>query len=228
MSTVQRTVFLNAIEPATLSVRAPAQMETWLDVTFRDQRGQLLTTDIGAQLQLTGRTGNRTTTYAMPSIDMVNGKARSIIPAGDLSDMNGYRLLLLGTWNQQASLLAMGTLQLIASAGIDAQPGDLIDNIPLTFARGADDYVDASLWHDAGKASPYDVTTAVVLAPISNGQNGATLTNFTVTQIAINTVRLSLTTAQLADLPASCWWTLLVASGGSQQTMAQGSVTITG
>jgi hypothetical protein len=228
MSTVQRTVYLSQIEPATLSVRAPAQMETWLDVTFRDQRGQVLTSDLAAQLHLTGRTGDRTTTYAMPSIDMVNGKARSVIPAGDLTDMNGYRLRVLGTWKQQPWLLAAGTLQLIGSAGVDVQPDDVIDSIPLTFARGADDYVDASLWHDAGKSSPYDVTTALVLAPISNGSGGATLTNFTVTQIAINTVRLSLTTAQLAALPASCWWSLLVASGGTQQTMAQGSVTITG
>lgn len=226
MSTVQRTVYLNQVEPAPLSVRAPAQMETWLDLTFRDQRGQLMTTDLAAQLQLTNRSGARTQTYAMPAIDMANGKARAVIPAGDLSDMNGYRLRVLGTWNQQPALLAMGTLQLIGAAGFDVQPDDTIDTIALTFARGVDDYVDVKLWHDASQANPYDVTSLSVSAPIS--AEDVAIDTFAVTQIDVNEVRLSLTAAQTTALPAECWWTLIVSTAGGQQTLAQGPLTITG
>jgi hypothetical protein len=224
MSTVQRTVVLNQVEPALLSVRAPAQMETWLDVTFRDQRGQLYAQDLAAQLQLTGRSDDRTQTYAMPATDMVNGKARAVIPGGDLTDMNGYRLRVLGTWNQQPALLAMGVLQLIPAAGVDVQPDDVIDQIALSFGRGADDYVDVALWHDAGKSNPFDVTSLTVTAPITGTVSSA----FGVTKIAFNEVRLTLTTAQLAALPNTNQWSLIVSSGGGQQTLAQGPLTITG
>lgn len=225
MSTVQRTVYLNQIEPAMLSVRAPAQMETWLDVTFRDQRGQPTTTDLAAQLHLTGRGSDRTTSYAMPAIDMVNGKARAVIPAGDLTDMNGYRLRVLGTWRQQPALLAAGTWQLIGSAGVDAQPDDVIDQIALSFARGIDDYVDVKLWHDAAQSNPYDIRTLTVTAPITSDTVSDA---FTVTVISYNEVRLSLTAAQTTALPANCEWSLIVSSGGGQQMLAQGPLTITG
>jgi len=224
MSTVQRTVYLNQVEPAPLSVRAPAQMETWLDITFRDPRGQLMTTDLAAQLHLTGRSGTRTQTYAVPAVDMVNGKARAVIPGGDLTDMNGYRLRLLGTWNKQPALLAMGTLQLIPAAGVDAQPDDVIDQIALSFARNVADYVDVKLWHDAAGTNPFDVTTLTVTAPIT----GTVPDNFHVATIAFNEVRLSLTAAQTNALPASSQWSLIVSSGGGQQTLAQGPLTITG
>jgi hypothetical protein len=228
MSTVARTVYLNQIEPATLSLRTPAQMETFLDITFRDQYGAPMTTDMAAQLQLTARSGTKTSTYAMPAIDQVNGKARAVIPAGDLKDMNGYRLLVLGTWRQQPALLAMGSLNLTASAGVDAQPDDTIDQIALSFVRGMDDFVDVKLWHDAHKSNPYDITTLTVTAPISTTAVGAALGAFTVTVINYNEVRLSLTGAQITALPDKCWWTLLVSSGGGQQTLAQGPVTVTG
>jgi hypothetical protein len=224
VSTVQRTIYINQIEPAMLSVRAPAQMETRLEVTFRDQRGSPLNTDLAAQLHLTSRSGDRTVSYAMPSTDMVNGKARAIIPAGDLDDMNGYRLRVLGTWKQQPWLLATGALHLIGAAGVDAQPDDVIDQIALTFARGLDDYVDVKLWHDASQTQPYDITSLTVTAPITMGTTDA----FVVTQIAYNEVRLSLTAAQTNTLPTSCWWELIVSSGAGQQTLAQGPLTITG
>jgi hypothetical protein len=225
MSTVQRTIYLSSIEPAQLSLRAPAQIETWLDVTWRDQRGELLTTDLAAQLHLTARSSDRTVTYAMPAIDMVNGKARAVIPAGDLSDMNGYRLRVAGTWNRQPALLAMGTLQLIASAGVDAQPDDVIDQIALSFGRGLDDYVDVKLWHDAAQSNPYDIRTLTVTAPITSDTVSDA---FTVTVIAYNEVRLSLTAAQTTALPGACQWSLIVSSGGGQQMLAQGPLTITG
>jgi hypothetical protein len=228
MSTVQRDVYLSTIEPAQLSLRAPAMMETWIDVTWRNQSGDLLTEDLAAQLHLTGRSSDHTKVYSMPATDMVNGKARAIIPGGDLTDMNGYRLRVAGTWKQQPWLLAMGQLQLIPAAGVDAQPDDVIDQIGLTFARGLDDYVDVKLWHDAAQTSPYDITSLTVTGPITSGPGGAAVDAFTVSQIAFNEVRLSLTAAQTTALPANNWWSLIVSSGGGQQTLAQGPLTITG
>jgi hypothetical protein len=132
---------------------------------------------------------------------------------------------VLGTWKQQPWLLAAGTLQLIGSAGVDVQPDDVIDQISLTFARGLDDYVDVKLWHDAAQSNPYDIRTLTVTAPITSP---TVLDSFTVTVIDYNEVRLSLTAAQTTALPANCQWSLIVSSGGGQQTLAQGPLTITG
>lgn len=227
MSTIQRSVTLNSIEPAPLSMRAPASMETWLDIQFYDQRGQVTTTDLAAQLHLTSRTRDLTTVYPMPATDMVNGKARAVIPAGDLNDMNGYRLRLFGTWKQQPWLLAMGSFNILPAAGVSATPDDVIDQIALSFVRNVDDYVDVKLWHDASKANPFDVSTVTVTAPytpVTGGVSGA----FTVSQIDINEVRLSLSAAQTNAMAPDNNWRLIVSSGAGQQTMAQGPLTITG
>jgi len=43
-----------------------------------------------------------------------------------------------------------------------------------------------------------------------------------------NVIRLSLTSAQVDALPASCWWTLTAGTATGVTTLCQGTVTITG
>ena len=59
-------------------------MNLWQDIRFAVR---LLVKDrwftaVAAQLQVMGRTSARNTTYAMPAIDVVNGRAQVVIPAG--------------------------------------------------------------------------------------------------------------------------------------------------
>ena len=52
----------------------------------------------------------------MPAIDIVNGRAGVVIPAGALTDPNGYRLNLFGTVDGQPMLLATGRVNLLVAA----------------------------------------------------------------------------------------------------------------
>jgi hypothetical protein len=227
MSTVERTVVINpnAIEPAMLSLRAPASMETWLALNFLNQNGSPYSLDPAAQLQLTARSDNRSVTYAMPTTDRVNGKARAVIPAGDLTDMNGYRLRLFGTVDQQPMLLAIGTLALIAAAGPDAMPEDVIDTVNLLFTRGIAGSIDIKLWQDAAKANPFDVASVTLIARIFDVAGGNILTDFSILQIGYNEIQLNLTDTQTTALPDKSWWTLVASTSAGQTTLVNGEVT---
>jgi hypothetical protein len=227
MSTVQRSVFLNPIEPAPLSLRAAMGMETWLELNYFSQNGAVYANDVAAQLQLTGRTGGATTTYAVPSIDVVNGRARAVIPAGDITDPNGYRLRLVGTVNQQPALIATGVLMPIAAAGIEALPQDVIDSIDLTLAYNVDATVIVTIWHDEGKANPYDLTAATIGADVLSAQGGSVLASFAVVE-SENQATLTMPAATVNTLPAACWWRLSASGSGGSQVLAEGNVTITG
>jgi hypothetical protein len=227
---IQRAVALNPVEPSVLSFRAPMGIETKLNVTFLDQSGAPHTQDLAAQLQLTGRTDNRTLFYSMPSSDVVNGKARAIIPSDVLTDPNGYRLRITGTLNGEAALLAMGVALPIPAAGPEAVPSDIIDLIDLSFERNEDVELDVKLWTDAGGDAPYDLTQlgTTISANIYDAAGGGVLMPFTVTVIASNAVRLSLTVDQVNALPDACWWSLAAAQAGGLTTLCEGNVTVKG
>lgn len=230
---VNKTVFLNPVEPHPLSFRAPMGMETKLNVTFMTRSGGEDTpysSDIAAQLQLTGRTSSRTSVYYAPATDIANGRIRAVIPADGLNDPNGYRLRLVGTLAGEPALLAMGTVMPVAFAGIEAAPDDVIDTIPLTFDYNNPVSLDVSVWKDAGKNSEYDLTAeaTTVNANILSTRGGETLMPFTVTVLDANTVTLSLTAEQVNTLPPSCWWTMVASGSTGATTLAEGSVTIAG
>lgn len=227
MSTVKRMVVINPIEPSPFSLRAPASMETRIETTFRNQDGSLYRQDMAAQLQLTSRSTTNTTTYAMPAIDVANGKARAIIPAGDLTDMNGYRLRLFGTIDQQPQLVAFGVLRLIDAAGQDAVPDDVVDTVNLTFTYNFPADLDVALWDDAAKTNPYDLATTTIAAVIYTAAGGTPIMPFTVAPIGPNAVNLSLTDVQVDTLPSSCWWTLSITTGVGSKLIAQGNITVT-
>jgi hypothetical protein len=225
---VDRTVFINPVEPEFLAFRLSSGVDTKVRFHLKAQTGAAWNEDVLAQLQLTSRSRDRTDFYSAPSIDTANGVAQAVIPAGLAYDPNGWRLRLTGTVSREPRVIAYGVVTAVAGAGPQVEPQDVIDNIPVTFVRGADDYVDVKLWQDANKGTPFDIASVTVSAPILSAAGGSSLTSFTVTQIDFNEVRLSITAAQLAALPDSCWWLLQASTVAGTQTLAQGQVTVTG
>jgi hypothetical protein len=228
MSTVRKTCYVNPIEPGPLSFRAGSRVETRLEVTFFQQNGNAYTTDLDAQLRLTSRSGMISRAYSMPAIDVANGKVRAVLPAGDITDVNGYRLAIYGTVAGEAGLLAQGTVWPDDTVEPLAAPIDVIDTVPITLslAQPTDSAFTVRLWDDATKTDPYDIGSSVVAAAVLDSQGGAKLVDMTVVPVASNAVVVSLTPAQVALLPASCWWTLTIGVSGGTTTLVEGPVTV--
>lgn len=227
---VLRTIALNPIEPAPMSLRAPAKVPLSIDIQYLTAAGKSVAVDVAAQLQVTSRTNNTTDVYPVPATDVVNGKARVSIGKDILTDMNGYRLRLVGTVNGEAQLIALGTLRITEAAGIEETPEDIIDDVPLTISYNFDASISIRLWQDAGKTTPFDLTSATISASIyPDSQSAGALANFTVTPTALpGEVVLSLPYTVVNTLPSLCWWSLRASTAAGVTTLAQGSVTITG
>jgi hypothetical protein len=229
MTTVQRSLYINTIEPQVLSMNVPANTPLTVNLSYYDQAGAKITNDLLAQLQLTPRTnGGPADTWPAPVTDLKNGQARVSIAAGELTDMNGYRLRLLGTWRGDQTLLAIGVLRLTESAGIDMTPVDVIDQIPINISAGYGCQINIHLWQDAAKETPFDLTSATVSAAIYTDAGETTqLTPFTVSVIGAGEVQLGLTDVQVNALPSLSWWSLRVANAAGVTTLAEGSCTVT-
>lgn len=225
-----RTIAMNPVEPVPMSLRVPSGMPLTLDLQYLDVGGSPMTSDLAAQLQVTSRTSGQTWFEAAPATDIINGKARVTIRENTLTDMNGYRIRLAGTWKGEAALLALGTIRIVEAAGLQATPEDVIDDVPLYLAYNFDAGVNIRLWQDANKGAPFDLTTATITAAIYPDRNSpAQLVPFTVTPTAIpGEVMLSLTYLQVNALPPSCWWSLRASTAGGVTTLCQGTVTISG
>jgi hypothetical protein len=230
MSTVRKAIYVNTIEPSPLSFRCGARVDTTLEVTYYQQGANNIAynIDIAGQLRLTARSGNVLKTYSVPASDLANGKARALIPAGDVVDLNGHQLTLYGTVNGEILLIAKGLVWPNDSEAPLEAAIDVIDRIPLLLTRGTAADLTVNLWQDAGKVTEYDIGTSSVASAIYAGPAGAVLVPFTVAVVDANTVHLSLTSAQVDALPDSCWWTLVVGGGGSSTTLAEGPVTVAG
>lgn len=227
---VQRTIPMNPVEPHQMSMRVPAKVPLTIDIQYLDLGGNPIHDDLGAQLQVTARTNGQTDTYAAPATDIVNGQARVTIGKDVLTDMNGYRLRLVGTYKGEATLFALGTLRLTEAAGIEETPDDIIDDVPINLAYNFDASISVRLWQDAGKGAPFDLTTAAISAAIyPSSSNPTALVPFTVTPTTVaGEVLLQLTYDLVNTLPAGCWWALRAATAGGLTTLCQGTVTITG
>jgi hypothetical protein len=227
MGRIVRSIALNPVEPSLLSFRVPYGMQTTLDITMSDASGNVLTFDVAGQLQIIGRSDGRTTSYAAPATDIVNGKSRVTFPAGAFSDRNGYRLRLFGTIKGEAELLATGEVRVTATMGPEAMPSDIIDTIPLVFTLGQDALLDVTLWLDEGKGAPYDLSIVTVNASVYPERYSMLgIIAFTQAQTGPNSLRLSLTAAEVNALPTSCWWSLRVSSAGQLKTLAEGPVSV--
>lgn len=226
---IQRTIAINPVEAEQMSMRVPSGMPLTLDLQYLDMNGRPLTNDVGAQLQLSARTTSAMNVYPAPATDIVNGKARVVIGGDVLNDINGYRIRLAGTYKGEPMLLALGTLRIVEAAGIEAIPSDVIDTIPLTLAYNFDCGVDIHLWQDAGKGTPFDLSTATISAAIYPAQaNPTILVPFTVSTVGPGHVLLQLTQAQVNLLPNPCWWSLRASSAAGVTTLCEGEVTMTG
>jgi hypothetical protein len=228
MSTVKKTVFLNPIEPAPLSFRAGAYVDTFLEVTYYAQTGYAYASDVDGQLMLTNRSSGTRKAYSMPAIDVANGKARAIIPAGDITDINGYSLALYGSVAGEAGLIARGLVWPDDQEEPLPDPVDVIDTVPIELFRSqpTDSAFTVKLWDDESKSDPYEIGGATVSAAVLIGQGGLKLTDFTAAPVSGNSVQLSLTQAQVTVLPDSCWWVLQIGSIDGVTTLCEGPVTV--
>lgn len=226
---VQRTIAINPVEPMPMSMSVPAKVALTIDLQYLDAAGKSVAQDVAAQLQVTARTNGQTSVYPVPATDIVNGKARVSIDKDVLTDMNGYLLRLVGTWRQQAQLLAMGSLRLIEAAGIEETPEDIIDMVPITIPYNFAYGLDLHLWQDAAKTTPFDLTTATISAAIYSSQNDpVALVAFTVGVVGPGHVVLQLTADQTNSLPVQCFWSLRASTAAGVTTLAQGPVSCTG
>lgn len=222
-----RTVHLNDIEPALMSMRSPLGFDLVLDLDYRNADDTKLSTDLAATLVLQGRSTNGVAlTYLAAAIDVVNGKARVLVPGGDLTDVNGYQATLIGTVGGARQVIGYGVLALTGSGASEIASADIIDTIDLRLAYGVDAVIIVALWHDVGKTSPIDLSVVTLTATVLSQAGGVPLASFGVTTID-NRATLTMLAATVATLPAACWWTLAASNAAGVQTLAQGNVTIT-
>jgi hypothetical protein len=226
---IQRIVPMNPVEAPQISLRVPASMPLTLDLQYIGLDGQPLTSDLAAQLQLTARSCVQTLVYPAPATDVVNGKARVAIGGDVLNDPNGYRMRLFGTYLGEAILLALGTMRITESAGVAALPTDTIDFIPITLNYNFGAGISIYLWSDAGKETPFDLTSATITAAVYDSQSSQTLlTPFTVNTAGPGNVVLQLTDVQVNALPPNCWWSLRASNAAGVTTLCEGPVTVLG
>ena len=157
MSNIHRTLVLNPVEPAPVSMKFRSNLDTIIDVEYLRQNGAPYNTDFGAQLYLISRSTGQVQQYLLPATDVVNGKARAYVPAGDVGDANGYNVQIIGTVEGDPRLIARGSASVIETEALGIIPTDLIDSIDITLAYGDDASIDVTLWQDVGKTTPYNV-----------------------------------------------------------------------
>lgn len=117
---IRRQVVINPIEPVELSMSIPASLAATILLSFVSNAFAAINTDLKAILSLTARTSGQTTDYPAVSTDLTNGKASVTIPAGDLTDANGYRVRLFGEQPPgNKMLLALGIMR-----GVTGTPPD--------------------------------------------------------------------------------------------------------
>jgi hypothetical protein len=225
---VNRTIYINPVEPEFVSFRMLQGVDNKIDFHFMRQTGAPWNEDIVAQLQLTARSNDQTQFFSVPATDISNGRARAVIPAGLVHDPNGWRMRLSATVNQEPRIIAYGIVTTLEGAGPQLEPQDVIDSIDLQFYYDNPVTFIVKVWHDEGKHSPYDLAAASVAGNVYNQQGGFAIMPFTVTDTdaTANTVTMSLTMDQVNTLPAACWWSMTIASGAGVTTIAEGRVTV--
>ena len=133
-----RTIFVNDIEPAPLSIRHPLGVNLDLNLTMLMQNGSPAQLAVEPQFVLLPRSKGGVRPYDMTIIDAVNGNTRIQIPGFDLNDVSGYGIELYtreanaveGGPPVPTGLAAKGTLATQGSAyAIDA-PLSII-NMPM-------------------------------------------------------------------------------------------------
>jgi hypothetical protein len=77
------------------------------------------------------------------------------------------------------------------------------------------------------KETPYDLSVVTVTSAVYPSYTDSTpIVVFAQQVTGLNTIRLTLTAAEVDTLPAECWWNLRVSSAGQVKTLAEGTVTV--
>ena len=163
----------------------------------------------------------------MPGVDIANGKTRAVIPGGDLTDPNGYNVVVTGSLDGDLYILAQGQL-ILAGKGVSVATVLAITNIPLTIIRGDAVMLDLKLWQDEDKHTQY--LGALIGAVLrTNNAGGPVVQEMTVTSFGLpNQFRLSLTPEQTALLTQESvnYWEVVAVVDGTSMTLLQGAVTV--
>lgn len=228
MSNIRRTLVLNPVEPAPISMKLRSGLENDIEIEYLRQNGAPYNTDFGAQMYLISRTSGTVMNYLLPSIDVINGRAKAYIPAGHIKDANGYNVQIIGTVEGETRLIARGAASVYETEALGIIPADMIDEIDITIAYNQDVSIDVALWKDTEKTTPYDLTGVTVTANVYNRQGGSVIAPFSVEKIDANVVRLTLTAGQVNGIPEHAWWSLSVTAGAGLTTLVQGDVLVTG
>lgn len=227
MSLINREIYLNVYEPSPFSFRAPRGLDMTVETVTRRQDGSFYTADMEMTLQLVGRSTGTASSYAMPGVDLANGKARAFVPGGGLKDAVGYNVFVYGTLPDAGLVLLGQGKALLYEGGVGLEPSevDIVTSIPLTIVRGQPVLLDLKLWEDTAKQEQFVGASIVSNLRTSPGE-GAVM-QMTVTPYGLpNQVRLSLTPEQTAAMPDVSFWDVIAISGGTSQTLLQGRVTM--
>jgi hypothetical protein len=226
MTTVNRELVLNQYEPSTFSLRAPRGSDLTINTQLLDQNRNPYTADIEATILLTGRSSARDLIYAMPAVDIANGKIRAVIPGDELTDQNGYNVVVTGSLDGAMYILAQGYLML-AGKGVSVAQAETITNIPLTITRGNAITLDLKLWQDEGKNAQY--LGASISAVLRTNATGPVVQEITVTPFGLpNEFRLTLTAEQTALLTQITvrYWEVVAVVDATAMTLLQGEVIV--
>jgi hypothetical protein len=231
MSNIHRTLVLNPVEPSPFSMKLRTGLEHQVEVEYLRQNGAPYNTDFAAQLYLIERTTGQVRNYFLPATDVINGKARAFIPAGDIVDRNGYNLQIIGTVEGESRLIARGSASVYETEALGVIPADMIDSIDIILTYNEDASLDVVMWKDPTKTAPYDISLTNVTSNIWTKMGGSILAPFTVTKIDDaydNKARLTMSATLVNSLPPACWWSMSVSTGVGFTTLAQGNVSVAG
>jgi len=100
---------------------------------------------------------------------------------------------------------------------------------PLALYRGDTYRRQFTVWADAGKTQPADLTGVTVTAEVRAGTGATPVYPLALTVTLPNLIDLEISAAESAGLPASAKWDLqLTYPSGDVQTIVRGGVSVTG
>lgn len=234
---MNRTIALNEIEPAPLSLRWSQGLDLPLDLTVMAQNGTMVDLSlISPALILEPRSGGPVQSYAGVTDQAGLGTATFRIPGSDYKDSNGYRISLFGAIDGVMQLIARGVGVVTQGPAIPAGVGTGVPlpqrgTFNLNIIRNDSWTWQFTLWGNSAKTIPSDLTDATVTAQIRAILNGPIIVNLGIEMRdpANGVVWMSITSGQSGILPSTpSYWDMQIAyPDGSIRTPVGGRVFVT-
>jgi hypothetical protein len=120
---MKRSIVVNEIEPAPLSIRQPAGVQLNLVMRLANQVGVFVNPmTLNLKLVVLERSTGRAAGYGVTTLDAVNGVCGVFIPGSDISDVNGYAVKLYSrdTADQPLAVVASGVMVVSGASDFDA------------------------------------------------------------------------------------------------------------